>query len=137
VSAGAPAPATASNSSASTGGGALGAASNTKIGQTILVDGKGMTVYLYAPDGTSTSSTVPASIKSLWPAVPATTGATVGAGVDGSKFSAQPQQDGTTQAMYNGHLLYTFANDHVPGDANGQGLGGVWFVLSPAGDKIG
>ena len=43
---------------------------------------------------------------------------------------------GTSQVSYNGHLLYTFVGDKAPGDAVGQGLGGIWFVLSPAGEKV-
>ena len=107
---------------------------NTKIGQQIIVD-SGKTVYLYEPDGTSGTSQVPAGIKALWPAVPATVAPTVGSGLDSSKVGTQAQPDGTKQVTYNGHLLYTFQNDSAPGDAKGQGLGGVWFTLSPAGDK--
>jgi predicted lipoprotein with Yx(FWY)xxD motif len=63
--------------------------------------------------------------------------ATVGAGLDQTKVAVQMQSDGTSQVMYNGHLLYTFVGDTKPGDATGQGLGGIWFVLSSAGEKIG
>jgi predicted lipoprotein with Yx(FWY)xxD motif len=124
------APATTGASSAST----LGVATNSKIGQAILVNGSGNTVYLFEPDGTSTSSKVPAGIKANWPAV--TGAATVGAGLDQTKVAVQMQPDGTSQVMYNGHLLYTFVGDTKPGDAAGQGLGGIWFVLSSAGEKI-
>ena len=46
------------------------------------------------------------------------------------------QADGTQQLAYNGHLLYLFVGDKAAGDANGQGLGGIWYVLSASGDKI-
>lgn len=78
---------------------------------------------------------MPAGLKSLWPAVPAPTTLTAGPGLDQSKLTAQAQADGTMQLAYNGHLLYTFTQDSAPGDANGQGLGGIWFTLSPSGDK--
>ena len=29
--------------------------------------------------------------------------------------------------------LYIFAGDAAPGDVNGQGSGGVWFVVAPDG----
>ena len=32
---------------------------------------------------------------------------------------------------YNGMPLYFFKNDTVPGDANGQGVGDKWYVVSP------
>ncbi len=47
-----------------------------------------------------------------------------------------PQADGTQQLAYNGHLLYLFVGDKAAGDANGQGLGGIWYVLSASGAQI-
>jgi predicted lipoprotein with Yx(FWY)xxD motif len=123
--------------SAAGAGGALKTATNAKVGKQIVVDGSGMTVYMFTPDGTSKTSTVPAGIKANWPAVKATGAATAGAGLDQSKLTVDMQADGTGQLAYAGHLLYTFVGDKAAGDANGQGLGSVWFVLSPAGDKIG
>jgi predicted lipoprotein with Yx(FWY)xxD motif len=35
------------------------------------------------------------------------------------------------QVEYNGHPLYTFVGDSAPGQTNGQGKGGVWFVVTP------
>jgi predicted lipoprotein with Yx(FWY)xxD motif len=108
---------------------------NSTLGKQVIVDSTGNTVYLYEPDGASATSQVPSGLKALWPPVPATAAPTVGTGLDSSKVAAQAQTDGTKQVAYNGHLLYTFKNDSAPGDAKGQGLGGVWFTLSPAGDK--
>lgn len=93
-----------------------------------------MTVYLYDPDGTSTTSQVPAGIKANWPPVTATD-TTVGTGLDASKFKVETQPDGTKQVAYNGHLLYYFVGDKAAGDANGQGLAGVWYVLTADGNK--
>ncbi len=45
--------------------------------------------------------------------------------------------DGATQVTYNGHPLYYFAGDSAAGDANGQGLNGVWFVAAPDGSMGG
>jgi predicted lipoprotein with Yx(FWY)xxD motif len=88
------------------------------------------------PDGTSTTSKVPAALKSVWPAVTVSDTSTVGAGLDKTKIAVHPQTDGTKQVAYNGHLLYTFQGDAASGSANGERLGGIWFVLSPAGIKI-
>jgi predicted lipoprotein with Yx(FWY)xxD motif len=117
--------------------GTLGLAANSKIGQQIIVNSSGRTVYLFVPDGASTTSKVPAGIKALWPPVASSGSPAVGAGLDQSKAAMETQPDGTQQVSYNGHLLYTFARDAAPGDANGQGLGGIWYVLSSSGDKIG
>ena len=100
----------------------------------MLVDAAGKTVYLYVPDASNTTSQVPSGLKALWPAVTGTGTATVGAGLDASKIALQAQPDGSKQASYNGHLLYTFTNDTAPGDAKGQGLGNIWYTVSPSGD---
>ena len=115
----------------------VGEADNATIGQKILVDSAGMTIYLFEPDGTSQTSTVPAAIKANWPAVVATGSAVAGPGLDSSKLTVVTQPDGTKQVAYNGHLLYTFISDTAPGQATGQDLGGKWYVVSPSGDQVG
>jgi predicted lipoprotein with Yx(FWY)xxD motif len=111
---------------------------NAKIGQQVLVDSSGMTLYLFVPDGTSPTSTVPVQFKPNWPPVTAMGAPTAGSGVDVSKLAVHPQSDGTQQVSYNGHLLYTFIMDKAPGDANGQGLGpNNWFVVDANGNAIG
>jgi len=113
-------------------------AANATIGQQVLVDANGMTLYLFVPDGTGTRTTVPAEFKPNWPQVTATGAPTAGSGVDMAKLSVRPQADGTRQVAYNGHLLYTFINDRAPGDAEGQGLGpNNWFVLDANGNPVG
>ncbi len=42
--------------------------------------------------------------------------------------------DGTEQVTYNGYPLYYFTGDAAPGDATGDGLGGIWFVAAPSGE---
>jgi predicted lipoprotein with Yx(FWY)xxD motif len=113
-------------------------ASNATIGQKVLVDAHGRTVYLFVPDGTSTMSTVPAEFKPNWPPVTAMGMPDVGSALDSTKLGVAKQTDGTQQVTYNGHLLYTFINDKAPGDANGQALGpNNWFVLGADGNPIG
>ena len=114
----------------------LALASNAKVGQQIVVDSAGRTVYLFVPDGASTASRVPAAIKAIWPPVTSSGSPTAGAGLDQSKVTVEVQSDGTRQVAYNGHLLYTFARDTAPGDAHGQGLAGIWYVVSAAGTRI-
>jgi predicted lipoprotein with Yx(FWY)xxD motif len=104
-------------------------------GKHVIVAASGKTVYLYVPDGTSTTSHVPASIKGAWPAVTVSGTPIVGSSLDNTKMALEPQPDGTKQVAYNGHLLYTFAGDSGPGTAGGEAAGGVWYVLSPAGAK--
>jgi predicted lipoprotein with Yx(FWY)xxD motif len=113
-------------------------ADNPAIGQKVLVDAKGMTLYLFVPDGTSPKTTVPDEFKPNWPPVVATGTPTGGTGLDMTELGVQPQTNGIQQVTYNGHLLYTFINDKTPGDTNGQALGpNNWFVLDANGKAIG
>ena len=64
---------------------------------------------------------------------------TVGKGANASMLGTSKRSDGKTQVTYNGHPLYTFAGDSGPGDTSGQGVnafGGLWYVLSPAGQQV-
>jgi predicted lipoprotein with Yx(FWY)xxD motif len=130
-------PATASPSTTASAPATLSAANNAKIGQQIVVDGSGKTVYMYLPDGSATASTVSAALKAKWPPVTVSGTPKAGTGVDSAKVVAQPQSDGTQQVSYAGHLLYTFTGDAAAGDANGQGLGSIWYAVTPAGSQAG
>ncbi|WP_249295848.1 hypothetical protein [Agrococcus sp. Marseille-Q4369] len=44
--------------------------------------------------------------------------------------------DGATQVTLNGWPLYDFAGDSAAGDVAGQGVNDVWWVLSPAGERM-
>jgi predicted lipoprotein with Yx(FWY)xxD motif len=46
------------------------------------------------------------------------------------------RSDGTTQAVYNGHPLYTYIADTAPGQAHGNNLnlnGGLWHEVTVSG----
>src|SRR5689334_12989625 len=73
--------ASSSTSSSSAASSATLATAANKSGQQMLVDAKGMTVYLYEPNGTSTTSMVPDGIKANWPAVTASGEPTAGTGL--------------------------------------------------------
>jgi hypothetical protein len=45
------------------------------------------------------------------------------------------RKDGKCQIALNGWPLYRYAKDPNPGDTNGQGVGGIWFVSNPLGKK--
>jgi predicted lipoprotein with Yx(FWY)xxD motif len=59
-----------------------------------------------------------------------------GEGVDATLLGTITRDDGSTQVTYNGWPLYYFHEDAAPGDTNGQGVGGVWFLVSPEGEAI-
>jgi predicted lipoprotein with Yx(FWY)xxD motif len=101
-------------------------------GATVLTNSKGFTLYSFAPD-TPTTSKCNGSCTTYWPPVKGPT--TAGAGVTG-KLATIKRSDGSVQATYNGHPLYTYVADTAPGQANGNGLnlsGGVWHEVTASG----
>ena len=92
--------------------------------ETILVNAHGLPLYFYRPD-TAARSLVTGSLASLWP--PLTSAAPTAAGASG-KLAVLNDVNGH-QVTYNGHPLYTFADDHA-GQVTGQGIQN-FFVATP------
>ncbi len=130
-----PAAAAASSSPASSAAASAGGTSLTArtIGsQQVVTNSAGLTVYWFAPD-TSTTSKCTGSCATYWPPVKGP--ATAGSGVTGT-LGTITRSDGTTQATYDGHPLYTYAADTAPGQAKGNGLnvsGGLWYEMTVSG----
>jgi predicted lipoprotein with Yx(FWY)xxD motif len=122
-----------STSSAAAPATSSGALKTTKIGGVaVLTNAKGFTLYSFVPD-TSTKSNCNGSCATYWPPVKGP--ATAGTGVTG-KLATITRSDGSIQATYNGHPLYTYVGDKAPGQAKGNGLnlsGGVWHEVTVSG----
>jgi predicted lipoprotein with Yx(FWY)xxD motif len=100
--------------------------------QQVLVDSQGMTLYWFAPD-TSTKSNCSGSCATYWPPVKGPV--TGGSGVTGT-LGTITRSDGTKQATYMGHPLYTYVGDKSPGQNKGNGLnisGGLWYEMTVSG----
>ena len=131
-----PTPSSSPSSSASGSSSPAAAAANTVktatiAGVTVLTNSKGLTLYSFAPDS-STTSKCNASCAASWPPVQ---GPATAAGVTGT-FSTITRSDGSTQATFDGHPLYTFVGDTAPGQAKGNGLnafGGLWHEITTSG----
>jgi len=109
-------------------------ATDAKLGK-ILVDGNGLTVYLFVAD-TGTASTCYTSCAKIWPPVLTAGAPQAGAGAQASLLGTTARTDGTTEVTYAGHPLYYFIQDKKAGDTTGQGVngfGGLWWVLTPSG----
>ena len=127
-----------SGTPSSSGGGssahaaAAGSLKTAKIGgATVLTSTKGFTLYSFAPD-TSTKSNCNGTCAQNWPPV---TGPATASGVKGT-FGTIKRSDGSTQATFDGHPLYTFVGDTSPGQAKGNGLnaaGGLWHEITTSG----
>jgi predicted lipoprotein with Yx(FWY)xxD motif len=122
--AGAGAPATAS------AGGGLTA---VRIGGvSVLANARGLTLYWFAPD-TPARSVCNGSCAAYWPPVKGPV--TAGPGVTG-RLGTIKRSDGSAQATYDGHPLYTYVGDSAPGQAHGNNLnlnGGLWHEVPTAG----
>jgi len=103
-------------------------------GTAVVTDSSGKTLYWFAPD-TSTTSKCTGSCATFWPPVKGPV--TAGSGVTGT-LSTITRPDGTTQATYDGHPLYTYVGDTAAGQAKGNGLnisGGLWYEMTVSGAK--
>jgi predicted lipoprotein with Yx(FWY)xxD motif len=108
--------------------------STTTIGGvTVLTNSSGRTLYWFAPD-TPDRSACYGTCAAYWPPVfglPAASSPSVVT----AKLGTIRRTDGTLQATYSGHPLYTYIGDTAPGQASGNNInlnGGLWHVV-PAG----
>jgi len=110
-----------------------GAIKTAKIGgATVLTNSKGFTLYWFALD-TSTKSACNGTCVTFWP--PVKSPATLASGVKGT-LSTITRKDGSKQAAYDGHPLYTYSGDSSPGQAKGNGItlnGGIWHEATVMG----
>jgi predicted lipoprotein with Yx(FWY)xxD motif len=115
---------------------AVSSAANSEFG-TILTDGTGRTLYFFDNDKPiKPQSSCTGQCVKAWPIVPASSGKTVGSGVDAAKLGQIVRTDGQMQLTYNNWPLYTYIGDSAAGDTNGQGVGGTWHVAGVDGKPI-
>jgi predicted lipoprotein with Yx(FWY)xxD motif len=122
--------ATGSSSAASSAAAGGSTVSQTTVGgQQVLTDAKGDVLYWFVID-TPTTSKCSGSCLTFWPAVAGPV--TAGSGVTGT-LGTITRSDGSKQATYDGHPLYTFSGDKSPGQNKGNGLnasGGLWWEMT-------
>ncbi len=121
---------------AANGPGATAAGGSLKTthigGVTVLTNAEGRTLYWFAPD-TATRSACYGTCAAYWP--PVRGAVTAGPGVTG-RLGTITRTDGSVQATYDRHPLYTYVGDTGAGQANGNGLnlnGGLWYEVTPSG----
>jgi predicted lipoprotein with Yx(FWY)xxD motif len=106
----------------------LQAAALAHAGPTVETNGRlasadGRTLYTFDKDAPGRSHCTGACLAT-WPAFTAADPAMADA-----DFSIVTRDDGLQQWAYRGMPLYFFAGDAKPGDARGDGQGGVWHVI--------
>jgi predicted lipoprotein with Yx(FWY)xxD motif len=111
------------------------AAAKSSLGQT-LVDAEGRTLYAFTKDKGGKSACY-GDCEATWPALTVQGSPEAGDGVRASLLATADRDDGSAQVTYKGMPLYLFSGDQQPGDTNGQGVGGVWFAVTPDGGLVG
>lgn len=110
---------------------------------TVVVDGRGRTVYLLTSgDKTNVPCDDASGCTKVWPDLPlpsGTSSATAGSGLQASLLGTKKLSDGETYPTYNGWLMYEYVGDSGPGQAHGEGIqsfGGTWHAISASGDPV-
>ena len=133
VLAGSVATATSTPAAPTTASGHAVLSTTTIGGVAVLTNASGRTLYWFAPD-TSDRSACYGTCAAYWPPVFGLPAAG-GPGVVTAKLGTIRRTDGTLQATYSGHPLYTYVGDTGPGQASGNNInlnGGLWHEV-PAG----
>lgn len=110
------------------------AVAQTGMGK-VLVNSEGLTLYAFTQDSAN-SSACTGGCADFWPPLTIEGEPVAGEGVEASLLDTLTRADGSVQLTYNGLPLYTYSEDAGPGDTNGQGVNGAWFVVSPAGEMV-
>lgn len=105
----------------------------------VLVDGSGLTLYLYEPDH-GRQSKCEGFCADEWPPLTLPSGVArprAGPGISKSLLGTIKRPDGEFQVTYAGWPLYRWQGDHEPGQALGEGDDmGLWYVVSAAGRAV-
>jgi predicted lipoprotein with Yx(FWY)xxD motif len=117
--------------------GALVALRRTTLGS-VLVDGRGRTLYVFEKDRKGMSACDTACVK-FWPPLVSRATPRAGKGVHRSLLAFTRRQGGRRQVTYAGHPLYTFVGDKSAGQTSGEGLtnfGAQWDAVAANGHTV-
>jgi predicted lipoprotein with Yx(FWY)xxD motif len=105
----------------------------------VLVDARGMTLYIYTPDHQGKSACSGICLVQ-WPPLLLSakdTPLVTGTGVDRALVGVVRRANSWLQLTYNRWPLYTYRMDKFPGEATGEEDDmGLWQVISPSGQPI-
>jgi len=126
-------PAVATPASSATGAATVTTGSVSGLG-IVLENAQGRVLYVYTPDG-KTGVTCTGGCASTWPPLTVSSGnrPSAGGAAQLSLLGTTADPAGGTVVTYAGRPLYTYVGDSSAGTANGQGSGGVWYVVRPSG----
>jgi predicted lipoprotein with Yx(FWY)xxD motif len=107
---------------------------------TVLVNSRGYTLYVFAPDN-HRAVTCTGTCAGTWPPLMLPSGSRLGAGagVKPALLGSDRDPAGGRVVTYDGWPLYGYAGDVQPGLATGQDMnlnGGEWYVIRPSGSPL-
>jgi predicted lipoprotein with Yx(FWY)xxD motif len=135
----------ASGARAASGPAVVSTAFNKQLKTTILVNAKGLTLYIWTADtgGQSVCVNDPTyHCSKHWIPLRTTGDPTSKGSAKAALLGTITRDDGTTQVTYKGHPLYTWIGiapdpgDKKPGQVNGQCYLSTWWVIAPSGKLI-
>ena len=88
----------------------------------VYVDESGMTLYVFDKDKANKSSCYN-ECAAMWPPYKAAANAKAH-----GEWTLVKRKGGSMMWAYEKHPLYVYAKDKKPGDATGDGVGGVWHI---------
>ncbi|MGZ6672408.1 MAG: COG4315 family predicted lipoprotein [Solirubrobacteraceae bacterium] len=114
-----------SSPASSAGSTVLTSAKKAKVGS-VIVDAQGRTLYRFTAEAQGDPVCTGACVGTWPPAV-----VTAASGLPNHVATVKRPDDGKLQLTYDGHPLYRYAGDRAKADANGEGVGGQWYVVKP------
>jgi predicted lipoprotein with Yx(FWY)xxD motif len=111
-----------------------------------LVDGRGMSLYMFKADTPGIGGSPPTSACNdgpcigTWPPLLSETAPTSDDKVDATMLGTMLRDDGTKQVTYDGWPLYGYYEDARAGDILGddiESFGEDWYLIGPHGNRPG
>lgn len=124
-------PATPTQASTTTSSAVIKTATATVNGksETILTNSQGITLYYFTADSATTAACATGCTSTWPPLLYSGSGSPTSATTLSGTLTAVSNANGK-QVSYNSHFLYTFSGDTAPGQTNGEGIAGKWFVAT-------
>ena len=99
----------------------------------VLANGNGLTLYVYIDDLlTKAPSACTGDCANDWPPALVPGRIDVAKGISGHIGTVE-RSDGKRQLTIDGRPLYTFSGDHSRGEIRGNGVGNIWWAMTPTG----
>jgi predicted lipoprotein with Yx(FWY)xxD motif len=107
----------------------VASAKKAKVGS-VIVDAQGRTLYRFTAEAQGVPVCTGECVGTWPPAL-----ASSATGLPEHVATVKRPDGGKLQLTYDGHPLYRYAGDQTKADANGEGVGGQWYVVKAGGGE--